>query len=60
MDDIAGYIMHMGMMVLFVYTDNKLCFKFQDEFKEMPLRAATFLIMTPQKFQQQSKNCFLD
>ena len=60
MDSIAGHILHVGMTALLVYTSNKLCFRFQDEFKQMPLRAGFFLILTPQKFQQQSKNCFLD
>jgi len=60
MDGVAGYILHVGMTALLVYIKNKLCFRFQDEFKQMPLRAGVFLILTPQKFQQQSKNWFLD
>lgn len=56
MGDTAGYILHVGMTTLLVYTSNKLCF----EFKQMPLRAGIFLILTPQKFRKKSKNCFLD
>lgn len=46
------------MTALLVYTSSKLIFP--DEFKQVPLRTGIFLILTPQKFQQQRKNCFLD
>lgn len=60
MDITAGCTPHVGMTALFVYTSSTLCFRFRDKLKQMPLRVGVFLIMTPQKSQQQSKNSFLD
>lgn len=47
MDGIATSV---GMTGLLVYTGKKL-FSFQDEFKQMPLKAGIFLVLTAQKFQ---------
>lgn len=60
MDGVDGYLLHVGMTALFVYTRSKLSFRFPDEFKQIPLRTDVFLILITQKFQQQRKNCFLD
>lgn len=60
MDGVAGYLLHVGMTALLVYTSSKLCFRLPDEFEQMPLRTGIFLILTPQKFQQQRKKHFLD
>lgn len=45
-----GIAMCVGMTGLLVYISKKL-FSFQDEFKQMPLRAGIFLVLTAQKFQ---------
>lgn len=57
MDGVAGYLLHVGMTALLVYTGSKLCFRFLGEFKQMSLRTGIFLILTPQKFQQERKTC---